>query len=270
MIKPIIQYPTPLSVEYATDVRVFDATLFALIEDLKDTMNANNLDGLAAFQIGNYHNVIVVRDGDTIRELINPRMIKYEGTSLQKETTAYFPNREAQIVRYEKISVVYQNRDGSSCSLQAEGHLARVLQRKIDYTFGATFLQKMSKKQRADFEMGGDGALEMSNGDYCPSTFKRDKLLLGIKYIYLGIFLSIIVSFFLSDENKAHLWSYQLYTAYGTFVLNIVYLFYAYYEGKKYSSCISCQIGNIIGTTLVSLVKLVVLVGAAYFLVKPT
>jgi len=47
LIKDIITYPTPPSVEYATNVRFFNDGLFTLIEDLKDTIKANKLNGLA-------------------------------------------------------------------------------------------------------------------------------------------------------------------------------------------------------------------------------
>ena len=57
MVKQITTYPTPPSVEYATDVRIFDESLFSLIDDLKDTINENKLDGLAAYQIGNFLNI---------------------------------------------------------------------------------------------------------------------------------------------------------------------------------------------------------------------
>jgi len=75
LVKDIITYPTPPSVEYATDVRVFDDDLFTLIEDLKDTIKANQLDGLAAYQIGNYFNVVIIKQDDDFLELINPRVI---------------------------------------------------------------------------------------------------------------------------------------------------------------------------------------------------
>jgi peptide deformylase len=270
MIKPLIQYPTPLSVEYGVDVRVFDEDLFALIEDLKDTMNENNLDGLAAFQIGSYYNVVVIKDDSgEILELINPRIIKQEGKITTLEHTAYYPGREAQIERFESLSVIYQDREGKSASLQARGEFAVTLQRKIDYTFGATFIQKMTPSQREQFESGGKSSLDIGYTDYCPTEFKRDKILHGIKFIYLALFLSIIIGLFLSDEQNATLWQYQLYISYVTVGFNIFYFFYAYFEGKKYTSCTSCQIGNIIGTTFISLVKLTVLMGIAYFTIAP-
>ena len=262
MIKQIIQYPTPLSVEFSTDVRQFDETLFSLIEDLKDTMNENNLQGLTAFQIGSYYNVAVVKDENgEILELINPRLINHKGRVTTEEKTAYFPGRSANIERYEEISIVYQKRDGKDASLRASGALAVVIQRKIDYTFGATFLHKMGKDQKDLFERGVDIGLS----DYCPTSFNRDKILKVINFLLIVMLFNFIASFVVdASETLATMWEYQLYGSYGALLLNVIYFFYAQYEGKRYNSCSSCQIGNIIGTTLVSLVKLALLMGLSY------
>jgi len=153
MVKKIIEYPAPLSVAYAIDVRAFDEALFSLIEDLKDTISENNLDGLSAFQIGNYYNVIVVKESETdFLEMINPRLIAYSGHIVTTEQTAYYPGKTAKVQRYERVKVVYQDREGNDKSLEVSGDLAILIQRKIDYTFGATFIHKMSKEERRIFE----------------------------------------------------------------------------------------------------------------------
>jgi peptide deformylase len=269
MVKDIIKYPTPLSVKYATDVRVFNEELFALIEDLKDTINENNLEGLAAFQIGNYYNVIVVKDekGEFI-EMINPRLIAYDGKITTTETTAYYPNKSATVTRYEKISVVYQDRDGKDKSLKASGDFAIVIQRKIDYTFGATFIHKMSKEQKERFEKGLEFGSDVDNAEYCPTTFKRDKIVLAMNVIMGLMALGFVVSLFVSDTALlVNIWSGFLFASAGVVALDVVYFFYAQYEAKKYSSCGSCQIGNIVGTALIVLFKLLVIMLLAYFFI---
>jgi len=272
MIKPIIQYPTPLSVQYATDIRYFDNTLFTLIEDLKDTMNENNLDGLSAFQIGNYFNVIVVKNSDgTYYELINPRLISHSGEITTKETTAYFPNKSAEIKRFANISVVYQDRHGKDHTLKASSDFAVLIQRKIDYTFGATFLHKMSKNQKDSFENTLENGIDVGMDDYCPTTFKRDKIILVANISMILMLLLLISSFFISDTKMlSDLWDYQLVATYFVVGLEVLYFFYAQYEGKLYTSCSSCQLGNIIETAMFALVKLSFIVLISYFAIKPS
>jgi peptide deformylase len=272
MIKDIVQYPSALSVEYATDVRTFNENLFALIDDLKDTMKENNLTGLAAFQIGSYYNVVVVKDDNgEFLELINPRLISHNGSVTTEETTAYYPGKTAPIKRYENISIVYQDRDANDKSLKASGDLAITIQRKIDYTFGATFIQRMDKEQKERFELSLEYGVDVGTADYCPTTFKRDKIITVINVGMLIMLVNFIVSFFISDTSLLNtMWEYQLYGSYGVLALNIVYFFYAQYEGKQYTSCTSCQIGNIIGTATISLIKLSILMSLSYFFLPPS
>jgi peptide deformylase len=271
MVKDIVKYPTPPSVEFSVDVRVFNENIVSLIEYLKDTIISNSLDGLAAYQIGSYFNVIVVKQEDgSFLELINPRLISQNGRITTTESTAYFPELTANIERYDNISLVYQDINAKDLTLKAQGDFSVLLQRKIDYTFGTTFMQKMSESERTLFEnkleFGGDVATPES----CPTTFKRDKILDLIKYIYVAMFISIIVSLFVSNETSSTVWQYEIYTAYGVLALNTIYFFYAYFEGKAYTSCVSCQLGNIIGTTVISLTKLSLLMLMSYFLVNPS
>jgi len=271
MVKEIVKYPTPLSVEFSVDVRVFNENIVSLVEDLKDTIKANDLDALSAYQIGSYFNVMVVKQKDgSFLELINPRLIAQSERIVSTEKTAYFGDLSAKIERYDKISIIYQDINAKNLSLKAEGDFSRLLQRKLDYTFGATFLQKMSEDERTLFEKKLEFGADVAIMESCPTTFHRDKILKVIKYAYLLMFLVIIGSFFVQDEIAPKLWQYQLYASYSLLGLNIVYFFYAYFEGKAYTSCVSCQLGNIIGTTFISLIKLSALMLVSYFVVNPS
>ena len=235
MIKEIIKYPTPLSVQYGIDVRVFNEELFSLIDDLKDTINENNLDGLSAFQIGNYFNVVVVKDENgEFLELVNPRMIAHDSKIVSTETTAYYGDLAAEVSRYKNISIVYQDRLAQNKSLNISNDLAILIQRKLDYTFGATFLQKLAPDQRDIFEAKLQYGSNVGASDYCPTTFQRDKILKVINVGMIVMLLALIVSFFVSEaELLETIWDYQFYGSFGILTLNIIYFFYAQYEGKN-------------------------------------
>jgi len=270
MVREIITYPTPPSNEYATDVRVFNENIFSLIDDLKDTIEANNLEGLTAFQIGSYYNVVVIKNEDgTFLELINPRLLATEGKITTLESTAYFPGMSANVTRHDKISIVYQDRNAQNLSLKAEGKRSVLIQRKIDYTFGSTFLHKLSKEEKKLFEAKLEFGSDISISESCPTTFFRDKILTAINYIMFAMLLVVVGSFFVEEQIEAKLWEYQLYASYGVLALSTVYFFYAQYEGKQYSSCSSCQIGNIFGTAAIVLIKLTLLMLVSYFFVNP-
>lgn len=276
MVKEIITYPTPPSVEYATDVRVFDENLLSLVEDIKDTIIENNLDGLSAYQIGSYYNVVVVKNvnsddsQESFLELINPRVITANGKITTEESTSYFPGLSSEINRYDKISLVYQDLQGNQHSLKAEEEFSVLLQRKIDYTFGANFLTKMTKEQKALFEKKLEFGSNIAISEICPTTFKRDYILKASKTLTIAMIILLLTSLFISDnETLLTMWNYQIYLFAGVLGLDVAYFFYAHYEAKQYTSCISCQSGNIIGTVLISFVKLILIMLTSYFLINP-
>lgn len=265
MVKDIIQYPTPPSVNYSTDVRVVNEDIKQLIQDIKDTIEENSLDGLAAFQIGSMYNIVVIKKDDgSFLELINPRVI---GASTEKvttvEKTAYFPGLSAKVTRDAKISIVYEDRELKQHSLKAQGDEAILLQRKIDYTFGSSFINKLSADEKKRFEKKLEFGSDIAISESCPTTFNRDKILKVINISMVVMVLMLIASLFSESKN---IWDYQFYTSIGVLGLNIIYFFYAQYEGKKYTSCTSCQIGNIIGTTIISLSKLTIIMLLSYFI----
>jgi peptide deformylase len=253
MVRKLVQYPEKLSLEFGVDVRRFDDKLFALIDDLKDTIKANNLEGLSAFQIGEYLNVVVVKDDDgSFIEMINPRVIQHKDKTVAEESTSYFYGLSAKVPRYNEISVVYQDRDAQQHSMKAKGKLARVIQRKIDYTFGGTFLTKLSKEERERFEKQLSQGIDVAVAGVCPTTFVRDKFMYGANILMAIMVVVFVGSFF----TEASLWNYQLYLSFGVVGLNIAYFLYGLYEGKKYKQCTSCQVGNFIGSVAISFIRL--------------
>ena len=268
MLKDIVTYPTSPSAEYSTDVRFFNEELYSLIDDLKDTIEANDLEGLAAFQIKNHFNVVVVKQDDgSFLELINPRIISTKGKITTQETTAYFPGLSAQVTRYDNISLVYQDRNANDLSLKADGEFSILLQRKVDYTFGSSFLNKLRGDAKSNFELQLEYGAEAATAQTCPTTFKRDYFKKGVLALTIIMALIAVVGFFLDTQMQAQVWSAEVYLLIAAIAVNIGYFFYGYYEGKKYSSCTSCQIGNIIGTFAISLVRLLLVFGVAYLLI---
>ncbi len=266
MIREIITYPTPTGVEYAPDIRVFDDELYSFIDDLKETAEANSLKGLAAAQVGSYYNVVVVKKGNEFLELINPRVLKKKGSIRSTESSSYFPNVSVDLDRYESISLVYEDRYGQQHSLVADGDFSILLQRKIDYLFGANFLTKLKDEEKDAFE-----TLLMSNGVSCPTTprsFSRDYFVKVANYIMIAMLLLLAFSLFISEEaSLADIWSYQLYLSYTVLGINTAYLFYSYYENKKYSICTNCFNMSIYGVVAIGLVRLTLLMVLSYFLI---
>ncbi|WP_415397126.1 peptide deformylase [Sulfurimonas sp. CS5] len=279
MVREITKYPTTPSLEFGANVRFFNDELFTLIQDLKDTIEENGLDALAAFQIGSPLSVVVVKKDkvngedreDTLGcgeflELINPRVLKREGSVEPIETTAYFPGKSAKTKRYKKITLMYEDRDANQRFLEADGELAITLQRKVDYTFGSHFRFRLDPQEQKLFDSKLEFGTDAITKNDCPTVFKRDRILQVFKFLFVFGILGVIAGFFVSEENLMTLVSAENYIMASMLGLVVVYFFYAQYEGKQYKHCTSCQIGNIIGTCIISLIKLTALFLLSYFL----
>jgi len=265
LLKEITTYPTTPSLEFGANVRHFDTSLFELIQDLKDTIEANNLNALAAFQIDSPYNVIVIKDSDKYIELINARVLTREGSVEPVERTAYFPNLSAKTSRYKKIKVMYEDREGKQQFLEADDDLSITIQRKLDYAFGSNFRVRLDEDERkvfdAKLEFGTDAIMQND----CPTVFKRDRILQILKILFIASIVGFIGTFFTDGENLKMLNSVENYLLLSMLGSIIIYFFYAQYEGRQYKHCTSCQIGNIIGTSFIELIKLSIISILYYF-----
>jgi len=266
MIREITAYPTKVSLEFGANVRHFDEELVTLIQDLKDTINANSLNALAAFQIQSPYSVMVIKkdDGEFL-EIINPRIIQREGSIEPVEKTAYFPGLSAQTKRYKKIKVMYEDRGGNQQFLTADGELSITIQRKLDYLYGSSFITRLSEEERKVFDSKLEFGTDSITNNDCPTVFKKDRLMHVIKFVFVVALLSLFAKFFLSEDSALILKTVEEYAMITMFALTVFYFFYAQYEAKQYKNCSSCQIGNIIGVTFITFVKLLVLFLANYF-----
>lgn len=265
MVREIIKYPTPPSVEYSTDIRFFDDSLRELVTDLKDTLEANNLKGLAAYQIGDQHNVVVVKnEAGEFLELINPRIINQQGTTESEETTAYFPGLSAKVKRSESITVIYQDIAGKDCSLKADGDFAVLLQRKIDYTFGSSFINKLSKEEKRRFEKKLEHGSNVAIPESCPIFSYKDQINKLLKAILIIMAIVLVSLFFQNEQMQEEVFNYQQYLALSLFIGTFIYLIVGYWEGRRYSTCTSCQIGNLIGTVAIHWIKLSVVFSISF------
>jgi len=259
MIKEIIKYPQTPSAQFNAPVRAFDDDLRQLLEDLKDTIEANNLEALSAYQIGNPFNVMIVKKDGQFLEMINARILQKKGKITTDETTTYFPDLSASVTRDKEIKVMYETRDAQQKYLDAVDNFAVLLQRKIDYNFGTNFRFRLNDKEKEKLDMKLTYGKDVLLNDTCPQTFQRDKILKVINILLLAIVVGIGSKFIISDSFIPTVTTYLDYTFMADFILLVIYFFYAQYEGAKYTSCISCQIGNIIGVTIIHLAKLAVL-----------
>ncbi len=269
--KELIVYPDERIFTPSTDVRKFDETLFEVIEMMKEVMEENDAEGLAAIQTGYPYNIVLVKlDDGTILEMINPRILSSEGSSIDKEKTLYYPNIEIDVPRHEKIRIIYEDRHGQPHHMEAEGKLARTIQRKIDYTFAGTFLSKVKKEVREAVEKALADQGLMPEIELCPTVSKRVYFLSVADKLLFAMFLTLFAKLFgASPETLATFYTFDKIAGFAVVLLLIGYFIYGRWEARRYTSCTSCQIGNMLGSMVKRFIPAVIIGTASYFLVNP-
>lgn len=148
MVKKILTYPNPTLGVVSEDVKVFDEELHTLLDDMKDTLDANLGLGLASIQIGVPLNVLIIKHEGELIEAINPRKITcrggYGGTQHEIEGCLSIPNVSERVERASTIEVKYMDRNGVEYTMVADHLLARVWQHEIEHLNGGLFIDNLS------------------------------------------------------------------------------------------------------------------------------
>lgn len=151
---PILKFPDPVLRKKAKKISTFDGSLQNLITDMLETMYDAPGVGLAAPQVGESIQLIVVnasRDEDVKDSmvLINPEITAKEGSQVDEEGCLSVLDLTASVKRYQKITVCYQDIAGESHELTTEDRFAVILQHEIDHLEGILFIDHLSTLKRA-------------------------------------------------------------------------------------------------------------------------
>lgn len=136
----------PVLRQKAKRVSSVDASIHRLLDDMIDTMRAENGCGLAAPQIGVSLRVIVIElppeeeGGESVvYQLINPEIVKASNEVLMEEGCLSIPGYQGRVKRFENVTVKALDRNGKSVRYKAEGLFAQALQHEIDHLNGVLY-----------------------------------------------------------------------------------------------------------------------------------
>ena len=157
-IKQILRIGNPILRQATESITAFDTPdLHNLIQDMKDTMEANNGAGLAAIQIGITKQVMIFGieknprypDVETIPSttIINP---KYEVLNKEKEDgwegCLSVPGMRGLVPRYKHIRYYGFDEFGAVIEREVTNFHARVFQHEFDHLEGVLYPDKIEKK----------------------------------------------------------------------------------------------------------------------------
>jgi peptide deformylase len=166
-ILPIYLYGTDILKKKAKPVDGVDPSVIKLMVDLAQTMRKANGIGLAATQVGDMRQMLVVdqsaieraaRDDEeeTAPEpkeaktlvMINPVVVGEEGVVSLEEGCLSIPELRADVERAERILVRFRDHNFDAVELSAEGFLGRVILHEIDHLNGVLFVDRIGKTRK--------------------------------------------------------------------------------------------------------------------------
>ena len=114
-------------------VKQVDKRILTLIDDMRQTMYANDGVGLAAPQVGILRRAVVIDVGEGRHELVNPEIVEQEGDQYGGEGCLSCPGVTVPVKRQPWARVQYYDLDGELWEIEGAGLLGRCLQHEIDH-----------------------------------------------------------------------------------------------------------------------------------------
>ncbi len=154
MTYPIVKYGQPVLEQKGADVADFDSEeLHKLIEDMFESMYAAKGVGLAAPQIGISKRlaVIDISSGEDPAQkivLINPVIVKIEGSQKSEEGCLSLPTFREDVTRPRVVTVKAQDAKGQTIEMTGEDLLARAFLHETDHLNGKLYISYVSALKR--------------------------------------------------------------------------------------------------------------------------
>jgi len=168
-ILEVLRFPDPRLRTKASLVDNVNDDIRQIIDDMFETMYAENGVGLAATQV-NIHQRIVVIDVSENKEhayvLINPEIIeKSESTMINEEGCLSVPSCYAKVDRHTEVTVKALDRNGNEFELDGDELLAICIQHELDHLNGVLFVDYLSplKRKRIQAKLEKEARLEKSD-----------------------------------------------------------------------------------------------------------
>jgi len=152
----VLRFPDPKLRQKAKPVTRFDEALARLAGDMLATMYAEGGIGLAAPQVGQSRQLVVVdltadeEEGlpREPRAFVNPVILSREGEVITEEGCLSVPEFTADVARAERIRLRYRTLAGDTREEDMDGLAAICLQHEIDHLHGKLFVDRLPPLKR--------------------------------------------------------------------------------------------------------------------------
>ncbi|AFJ45450.1 peptide deformylase [Shimwellia blattae] len=149
----VLHFPDERLRTVAEPVKEVNAEIQRIVDDMFETMYAEEGIGLAATQVDIHQRIIVIDISEHHNQqlvLINPELLEKSGETGIEEGCLSVPEQRALVPRAEKVKIRALDRDGNTFELEADDLLAICIQHEMDHLMGKLFVDYLSplKRQR--------------------------------------------------------------------------------------------------------------------------
>lgn len=152
-ILKIVQYPDPVLKKTCEPIKEFDDRLQQFIDNLLESMYAEDGMGIAANQVGVSKRIFIMdenlRDSKNPIIFINPELIFQSEEKVEDtEGCLSFRGISVEVMRPRAVTIKALDRHGNEFICEREGYSAKCLQHEYDHLNGISFFDHISAIKR--------------------------------------------------------------------------------------------------------------------------
>jgi len=151
-IRKVIQIGDDVLRQKSEKVTAFNGELHALLDDMKETLIAEDGAGLAAPQIGVLKRVVVCMVDEGFFEFVNPVFVWQKGEQTGYEGCLSVKGKRGVVVRPAKVKIVYYDRCGARHTLVARDFFAKCICHELDHLDGVLYVDKAERVEEESEE----------------------------------------------------------------------------------------------------------------------
>ena len=148
-LRNLTSWDAPLFRKKSRSVENFDERLWALLDDMLETLKEVGGYGCAAVHVGVLRRVVVIDDENGVIELINPTTTQ-ESTETQEvlEGSIAPGAPRGTVTRPKSVTVSAHDRHGTPITMNGSDFLAATLCHEIDHLDGILFTDKAKEMSK--------------------------------------------------------------------------------------------------------------------------
>lgn len=143
-LRDLISWDDPLFRKKSRPVEKFDERLWALLDDMHDTLEKVNGYGCAAVHVGILRRAVVINDESGVIELVNPVITEESAEKQEVPEGSIAPSAPRRaVIRPKSVTVSALDRNGTPITVSGSDFLAATLCHEIDHLDGILFTDKI-------------------------------------------------------------------------------------------------------------------------------